>query len=66
MTCFFLVLPKVSGRDNEQYVIAGWLLLLGLILWALTWFLNRAVYSKRTYMRDPDHLESDDIEGPRN
>ncbi|BDZ57794.1 amino acid transporter [Barrientosiimonas humi] len=66
VTCFFLVLPKVSGRDNEQYVIAGWLLLLGLILWALTWFLNRAVYSKRTYMRDPDHLESDDIEGPRN
>ena len=42
MTCFFLVLPKVSGRDNEQYVIAGWLLLLGLILWALTWFLNAA------------------------
>ncbi|WP_018156049.1 APC family permease [Demetria terragena] len=57
VTCTFLVLPKLSGRDNEQYVIAGWLLLLGLILFAVTWFLNRAVYSRKTYMRNPGDLE---------
>ncbi|MDE9366785.1 APC family permease [Luteipulveratus sp. YIM 133132] len=59
ITCAFLVLPKLSGRDSEQYVIAGWLLLLGLVLWVITWFVNRAFYAHRTYLHDPDHLEDD-------
>jgi amino acid transporter len=36
--CVYLVLPWSSGRDIEQYTIAGALLAIGLVLWALTWF----------------------------
>ena len=54
----FLVGPWArSSEQQQQYQIAGMLLLLGVILWAITWFINRAVFSKRTYLRDPEHLE---------
>ena len=33
------------------------LLLLGIVLWVITWFLNRALFAKRTYMRDPEHID---------
>ncbi|MFB9377244.1 APC family permease [Kineococcus gynurae] len=36
VTCAWLVLPFSSGRDPEQYEIAGVLLGLGLVLWAIT------------------------------
>jgi APA family basic amino acid/polyamine antiporter len=26
------------------------------VLWALTWFANRALRAKRTYIRDPEEL----------
>ena len=40
-----------------QYTIAGWLLALGVVLWALTWLANRAPASaKKTYLRDPEEL----------
>ena len=52
--CAFLVGPWArSEEQQQQYVIAGGLLALGVILWAITWFLNRALYGKKTYMRDP-------------
>ncbi|MXP20027.1 amino acid permease [Gordonia sp. HNM0687] len=35
-----LTLP-FARADNEQYVIAGWLLLLGVILWAVTYWWHR-------------------------
>ena len=58
VTSAFLVGPWArSPEQQQQYEIAGVLLLLGVVLWAITWFINRAVYSKRTYMRDPEHLE---------
>ena len=58
VTSAFLVGPWArSPEQQQQYEIAGMLLLLGVILWVITWFINRAVYSKRTYMRDPEHLE---------
>lgn len=58
VTSAFLVGPWArSPEQQQQYVIAGGLLLLGIILWAITWVINRAVYSKRTYMRDPEHIE---------
>ena len=57
--CFFFTLP-VTGRDPVQYVIAGWLLALGVGLWVLTWAANRAVRGKRTYLRDPEELSGDD------
>lgn len=34
---FYLTLP-ITGRDTDQYKVAGWLLLLGVILWALTYW----------------------------
>ena len=37
----YLVLPWTSGRPIEQYGIAGALLALGIILWALTYFHRR-------------------------
>jgi amino acid transporter len=38
VTCLWLVLPFSSGRDIEQYQIAGALLALGILLWIVTWF----------------------------
>ena len=58
ITCAFLVGPWArSEEQQEQYVIAGGMLVLGVILWAVTWFLNRALYAKKTYMRDPEHID---------
>ncbi len=55
IACAFLVLP-FSGRDPEHYVIAGGLLALGVVLWALTWLANRGLRARKTYFRDPDDL----------
>jgi amino acid transporter len=58
ITCAFLVGPWArSEEQQEQYVIAGGMLVLGVILWAVTWFLNRALYAKKTYIRDPEHID---------
>ncbi len=38
ITCLWLVLPFSSGRDPQQYQIAGALLGLGILLWVVTWF----------------------------
>ncbi|MBD0861851.1 APC family permease [Gordonia sp. zg691] len=40
VTCGYLTLP-FTGRDPEQYVVAGWLLLFGVILWGLTYWWNK-------------------------
>ena len=53
--CLYLVTP-LSGRATEQYEVAGGLLLIGLVLWAVTWALNRGVYAKKTFLRDPKDL----------
>ncbi|HYN67645.1 MAG TPA: APC family permease [Ornithinibacter sp.] len=57
--CFFFTLP-ITGRESIQYVIAGWLLVIGVVLWALTWGANRAFFGKKTYLRDPEELASED------
>ena len=60
MSCAFLVGPWArSEEQQQQYEIAGILLGLGVLLWVVTWFINRAVYAKRTYMRDPEHIDHD-------
>jgi APA family basic amino acid/polyamine antiporter len=41
LCCIYLVLPWTSGREVEQYEIAGVLLLLGVVLWAVTWGVGR-------------------------
>jgi len=41
ITCLYLVLPWSSGRPAGQYEIAGVLLAIGLILWAITWWSHK-------------------------
>ncbi|SER92723.1 amino acid/polyamine/organocation transporter, APC superfamily [Pedococcus cremeus] len=55
LLCAFFVTP-LTGRDSAQYEIAGWLLLIGVVLWAITWFANRALRSKKTYIRHPEDI----------
>jgi len=59
--CVYLASP-LSGRATKDYKIAGWLMVLGVALWALTWVLNKYVF-KRTAEFDPSHL---DPSGPVN
>ena len=54
LTCAFLLGPW--AQDPIEYRIAGLLLVLGLLLWILNWFWNRAVRAKRTRFTDPDSL----------
>ncbi len=58
ITCAFLAGPWArSEEQQEQYVIAGGLLAVGIVLWALTWMTNRGIRAKKTGFRDIDHLE---------
>jgi amino acid transporter len=50
VACVWLVLPVSSGRAVEQYQIAGGLLAIGIVLWAVTWFTRRRTASPA----DPD------------
>lgn len=61
ISCAFFVGPW-TGRDTVQYKIAGWLLAIGVVLWALTWLANRFFFAKKTYMRDPEELGDPDHE----
>ena len=56
ITCAYLVTP-LTGRNPQQYVIAGGLLVLGLILWVITHFVNKATWGNQPPMRDPEALE---------
>ncbi len=53
--CGYLASPW-SGRADSDYAVGGWLLLIGIVLWALTWFVNRAVFAKPTYVKDVEEL----------
>jgi basic amino acid/polyamine antiporter, APA family len=56
VTCLYLVLPWTSGRALAQYQIAGVLLLLGVLLWVVTWFANRSIKSRQTTVSNPEDL----------
>jgi basic amino acid/polyamine antiporter, APA family len=58
LACAYMVGPWV-GRDGSVYGIAGWLLVLGVVLWAVTWFLNRALRAAPTRIKSPEELETD-------
>ena len=61
ITCAFLVGPWARSEEQQgQYPIAGGLLALGIVLWVLTWIVNRAVFGKRTFLRDPEEIEDPD------
>lgn len=53
IACLYLVTP-LSGRGGLQYEVAGLLLGLGIILWAITWFANRVLRGQR---KDPTDLD---------
>ena len=59
LLCAYLVGPW-TGRASEQYTIAGILLAIGVALWALTWALNRALWGRKTYVKDPEALTGDE------
>ena len=56
ITCAFLVGPW-TDRDTVQYQIGGGLLLLGVVLWLLTWLWNRGARGKKTGFRHVDDLD---------
>ncbi|WP_235929018.1 APC family permease [Marisediminicola senii] len=56
VVCVYLVLPFSSGRPVDQYRIAGVLLAIGVVLWALTWF-----FHKRTKEPAPDTSDFEQI-----
>jgi amino acid transporter len=59
--CVYLASP-LSGRASADYKIAGWLMLVGLGLWIITWLLNKYVFNRHADF-DPSHL---DPQGPVN
>ena len=55
ITCGYLTLP-FTGRDPEQYEVAGGLLLVGVVLWALThWWRRRSGEHAISYDEVPPH-----------
>ncbi len=56
LACAYLVGPW-TGRATEQYKVAGILIAIGVVLWALTWLINRALYGRKTYLKNPEALE---------
>jgi APA family basic amino acid/polyamine antiporter len=59
--CVYLASP-LSGRASADYKIAGWLMLVGIGLWIMTWLLNKYVFNRHADF-DPSHL---DPQGPVN
>jgi APA family basic amino acid/polyamine antiporter len=56
LACAYLVLPWSSGRPVEQYEIAGVLLGIGVLLWAITWVVRRITGSKPKIADDAEDL----------
>ncbi|MFC8598566.1 MULTISPECIES: APC family permease [unclassified Isoptericola] len=60
VTCAFLAGPWArSAEQQEQYVIAGGLLAVGLVLSFITWLYNRAVRHQQIHFEDVGDLEED-------
>lgn len=58
LTCAFLAGPWARSEEQQaQYPIAGVMVAVGVVLWAITWFVNRAVNARATGFRDIEHLE---------
>ncbi|HXH78016.1 APC family permease [Nocardioides sp.] len=56
ISCAFLAGPWARA-DMEQYKIAGLMMAVGLVLWVITWLVNRGGRAKKTGFRDIEHLE---------
>jgi APA family basic amino acid/polyamine antiporter len=57
LSCAYLVGPW-TGRDTAQYGVAGLLLVLGVLLWAVTWFVNRAMRPRPSLFEDSDRFDA--------
>ena len=55
VTSLYLVTP-LSGRPVQQYIVAGALIALGVLLWGLTWLVNRQLGIRTSGITDPMHL----------
>ncbi|HIW29606.1 MAG TPA: APC family permease [Candidatus Luteococcus avicola] len=55
ITAFFLASP-FSGRASADYKVAGWLLLVGVVLGVITYLINKYVYHQDTRFHDVEHL----------
>ncbi len=53
VACLWLVLPFSSGRAVEQYQIAVGLLVIGVVLWAITWF----SHGRKAAELDPERVD---------
>ena len=57
LTCAYLAGPWARSEEQQrQYLIAGVLLAVGIVLWLCTWLWNRGVRAKKTGFRDVDSL----------
>jgi len=55
ITCAYLASP-LSGRASADYRVAGVLMVIGLVLWAITYAYNRFVLHQEAAQLDPTHL----------
>ena len=47
-----------SGMTLDDVIVkTGLLLAVGLVLWLITFFVNRAMWGRQTYLKDPEALE---------
>ncbi|MGN0064014.1 MAG: APC family permease [Nocardioides sp.] len=51
-----LIFVPWGERDSMQYVIATVMVLVGVVLWLITWLTNRGVRAQKTGFRDIEHL----------
>ncbi|HSX66410.1 APC family permease [Nocardioides sp.] len=66
LLCLFLVGPWVD-RDGVVYTIAGGLMLIGVLLWGLTWLLNKLLNKDDSppHFADIEHMDTDPTDDPR-
>jgi len=55
--CLYLVTP-LSGRPQAQYLVAGALVLLGIVLWVITIIINKRLGIRPTRLSDPEHFST--------
>ena len=56
IACIYLVLPWTSGRPIAQYQIAGALLAIGIVLWAVTYVHRRVTGYDAPPLEQPERL----------
>ena len=55
--CAYLAGPWARNDDQMiQYRIAGVMIAVGIVLWAVTWFVNRRIRHQETGFKDVEHL----------